>query len=317
MFLICVVCLQAAVLPPPWADPVHNPCAAQPGGWQLLFWPADGRCYRIFQQGPPCPHTMELGPGIKGNAECHCPPGTAQSPQDALCHMLFKRGPCPQGQYFAPVSDKPGKSSISSDSVWTRRGTCRVPDQCLEPGHVFWARDEMCYAQYTRGPCPKGELLTDIGSGGIAECKCRSTGALGQYYWASGDSCHEHFTRGPCLEKGTLFLPGGQCGCNKDLPHYDANTGLCYEIGGTGPCPPGHEFVLLGDKKELLNTTKAMCKCKEGHVLVRKWSLPSPIHTRTLLGWTVPSQCNKLCAYSLPTGTTILPLGINMLQDWY
>jgi hypothetical protein len=112
VFLICAMCLQAAVLPPPWADPVRNPCAAQPGGWQLLFWPADGHCYRIFQQGPPCPHTMELGPDMKGVAECHCPPGTAQSAQDALCHKLFKRGPCPQGQYFAPVPEKPLESII-------------------------------------------------------------------------------------------------------------------------------------------------------------------------------------------------------------
>jgi hypothetical protein len=96
---------------------------------------------------------------------------------------------------------------------------------------VFWARDELCYPQYTRGPCPKGELLIATGSGGIAECKCNPTGILGQYYWASGDSCHEHFTKGPCPEQGTLFLPSGQCGCNEDLPHYDAGTGLCYEIG--------------------------------------------------------------------------------------
>lgn len=110
VFLMCVMCLEAAVLPPPWADPAHNPCAAQPGGWQLLFWPPDGQCYRIFQKGPPCPQTMELGPGVKGTAECRCPPGTAQSPRDALCHTLFKRGPCLTGQYFAPVPEKPGKS---------------------------------------------------------------------------------------------------------------------------------------------------------------------------------------------------------------
>jgi len=112
VFLICIMCLQAAVLPPPWADPVCNPCAAQPGGWQLLFWPLDGQCYKIFQRGPPCPDTMELGPGVKGDAECRCPPGKAQSSKDAACHMLFKRGPCPIGQYFAPITDKPRKTSI-------------------------------------------------------------------------------------------------------------------------------------------------------------------------------------------------------------
>lgn len=38
-------------MPPPWADPSSNPCAAQPRGWQLLYWPSDGKCYKIFQAG--------------------------------------------------------------------------------------------------------------------------------------------------------------------------------------------------------------------------------------------------------------------------
>lgn len=40
-----------AVLPPPWANPKLNPCATQPGGWQLLYWPPDGKCYKIFKVG--------------------------------------------------------------------------------------------------------------------------------------------------------------------------------------------------------------------------------------------------------------------------
>lgn len=34
---------------PPWANPKLNPCATQPRGWQLLYWPPDGQCYKIFQ----------------------------------------------------------------------------------------------------------------------------------------------------------------------------------------------------------------------------------------------------------------------------
>lgn len=34
---------------PPWANPKLNPCAKQPGGWQLLYWPPDGKCYKIFK----------------------------------------------------------------------------------------------------------------------------------------------------------------------------------------------------------------------------------------------------------------------------
>ena len=27
--------------------------------WQLIYWPSDGQCYQIFEQGP-CPDTQEL-----------------------------------------------------------------------------------------------------------------------------------------------------------------------------------------------------------------------------------------------------------------
>lgn len=46
-----IVRVKSAIMPPPWADPSSNPCAAQPRGWQLLFWPPDGKCYKIFQAG--------------------------------------------------------------------------------------------------------------------------------------------------------------------------------------------------------------------------------------------------------------------------
>lgn len=63
--------------------------------------------------GAPCPETMELGPSAEGRgivAECRCPPGTAQSPRDALCHPIFSKASCNKGQYFAPVPDAPNGS---------------------------------------------------------------------------------------------------------------------------------------------------------------------------------------------------------------
>lgn len=49
--LLCFlsISIKGAVLPPPWANPKINPCATQPRGWQLLYWPPDGKCYKIFQ----------------------------------------------------------------------------------------------------------------------------------------------------------------------------------------------------------------------------------------------------------------------------
>lgn len=135
---ICEHQIETAVVPPPWSDPFNNPCAAQPGGWQLLYWPPLKKCFKIFtvkmlsttqnflvitinlQLGYPCPDTMELSPvgssatykSAMTTAECRCPPGTAQSKITSKCHTLFERGPCELGQYFAPVSDSPAKSAV-------------------------------------------------------------------------------------------------------------------------------------------------------------------------------------------------------------
>jgi hypothetical protein len=48
---------EGFVIAPPWANPTINPCSEQ--SWQLIYWPADGKCYSIFEQGP-CPDTQEL-----------------------------------------------------------------------------------------------------------------------------------------------------------------------------------------------------------------------------------------------------------------
>lgn len=104
--------INSAISPPSWSDPNKNPCAALPGGWQLLFWPPLKQCFRIFSVGFPCPETMELSPAGGGMAECRCPPGTAQSPKTSMCHTLFNKGPCDFGEYFSPIPDPPGKSSM-------------------------------------------------------------------------------------------------------------------------------------------------------------------------------------------------------------
>lgn len=67
---------------------------------------------------------------------------------------------------------------------------------------------------------------------------------------------------GPCQERGGIFLPGGQCGCDPSLPHFHNSTGKCYQLGGIGPCSPGHQFLVSP------SATKAECVCKEGYI---KW----------------------------------------------
>lgn len=45
---ICEQQIESAVVPPPWSDPYSNPCATQPGGWQLLYWRPLKKCFKIF-----------------------------------------------------------------------------------------------------------------------------------------------------------------------------------------------------------------------------------------------------------------------------
>ena len=51
---------------------------------------------------------------------------------------------------------------------------------------------------------------------------------------------------------------------------------ICLFSGGIGPCPPGHQFVL----SENSNNTRAICKCKEGHVLWSEDSACYRLYTR-------------------------------------
>lgn len=113
-----------------------------------------------------------------------------------------------------------------------RWGTCQKAESCAEPGQLLWPKDGRCYPRNTRGPCPEGRLfITSAESAAIGKCGCENSGELAQYYWTPTGTCHEHYTTGPCQERGGLFLPGGTCGCQPDLPHYHNTTARCYQLG--------------------------------------------------------------------------------------
>lgn len=64
LFLVSLVDSNfGAVVAPPWADPILNPCAILPRGWQMLYWPPDGKCYKIFKVSVAL--TWELGYGSR------------------------------------------------------------------------------------------------------------------------------------------------------------------------------------------------------------------------------------------------------------
>ncbi|KAI4463632.1 hypothetical protein MML48_4g00021332 [Holotrichia oblita] len=224
---------EGAVAPPPWADPKVNPCATQPRGWQLLYWPPDGKCYKIFKMGYPCPDDMELSPaatkaGVREfSAECRCPPKSAQSTYDGRCHELFKAGPCQRGQYFAPDS----RSHTDSESKKQHRGICRDIPKCENPNEIFWPQNGRCYERLTKGPCTKGQLIT-ASLDGLAVCACNHKTDMIDYFY-NGYGCFQHFTKGPCKEKGHLFLADRSCDCSDELPHFHDITKQCFEIGNT------------------------------------------------------------------------------------
>lgn len=247
---------EGAIAAPPWANPKLNPCAIHPMGWQMLYWPPDGACYKIFQLGHPCPDDMELTPSASGSnaqkviAECRCPPKTTQWIENGHCYQLFTAGPCPEGSYFAV---QPAASSSSK----RKYGACRELERC-PPGHIFWPMDQTCRKLYTRGPCARGLMLTK--RRGLPECRCDDE--LADYRAASG-KCYQHYTRGPCEERGALFLEDRTCGCHSGLPHYHNGTGMCYELDTVGPCHKGETFKLSPDR------TSAACECKDDHIRYR------------------------------------------------
>ncbi|XP_068143269.1 uncharacterized protein [Drosophila tropicalis] len=263
--------VSAGIVPPPWSDPAKNPCASMAGGWQLLYWAPLKKCFKIFTLGYPCPNTMELSPtpvSAKRKdvpaAECRCPPGSALSAlTDNVCHQLYQRGPCEMKEYFKPLPDQDKRSG-------NRWGSCTATLHCDE-GMLYWPRDNKCYAQYSKGPCNRGKLLT-LNADGLAECRCENSGELATYYYPAEDSCYEHYTKGPCSTPGHIFLPGGRCDCQRHLPHYYASQQMCFELDTPGPCPPGHIFRIPDESvQETAATTlqllpRAKCVCKEGYV---------------------------------------------------
>lgn len=48
MVLFVWPAVDAAIVAPPWSNPSSNPCALQPGGWQLLYWAPLKKCFKIF-----------------------------------------------------------------------------------------------------------------------------------------------------------------------------------------------------------------------------------------------------------------------------
>ncbi|CAG0893190.1 unnamed protein product, partial [Darwinula stevensoni] len=246
--LILTTLASGAVIPPPWANTATNPCAKT--SWQLVYWPQDGQCYRIFHQGP-CPPSFELRFNLETTAaECTCPHGTKMWLGDGRCYREYARGPCMENEFF--VFDEAG----------TGETICRKRSPCPE-GQLFWPRDGLCYKSHSRGPCFKGDLIHVNAKTGEVECGCDQT-RMPRHYWPSDLACYEHYSKGPCND-GYLFIHNrthglAQCSCNEALvQHYHPDLDQCHPLNVQGPCARGQWYVYDPEIQ------RPRCTCRPRH----------------------------------------------------
>jgi len=245
--------LQASsfVIAPAWADANKNPCSSR--SWQLVYWPPNQQCYKIFTRGP-CPATQELTfQADRQSAVCRCPENLPLLWKETeRCYSRYSRGPCHVNQYIDIADDGSGLPPV-----------CKERQRC-EPGWIFWPPDGKCHEMYTQGPCHKGDLLIVNPETTEPYCGCDHI-LLKQYYNPSLHLCYELMTRGPC-ENGLLYtynhtLDMTQCSCSTDLaPHYSPALDQCFELETKGPCGKGQVFSF--DTKIGLSR----CRCKDKYV---------------------------------------------------
>ncbi|KAF2354809.1 protein of unknown function DUF4789 [Trinorchestia longiramus] len=239
--------VQAAIIPPAWANITVNPCALE--SWQLLYWPQHDKCYKIFSQGPCAVGEEVYHDPHSGESKCRCEKGRIR--HTGRCHVAYTRGPCKPREYLVGVPQG-------------EEAQCRSFVNCAT-GHVFWPPDGLCYRQFTQGPCQHGDLLHLHPDSGWPTCGCDSS-LMRMQYWQHANTCHELLTRGPCVT-GHVFTYNRatrttECGCSPHLSsNYHRKTAQCFPLDTQGPCPDGHIFSLP------TGATEPMCTCLSGHLL--------------------------------------------------
>lgn len=268
-FSTVVSTAEGFVIAPPWANKEVNPCSNK--SWQLLLWPQDGQCYRIFDQGP-CPKTQVLVfDNIESRARCQCPKELVFWAPTDRCYPPYEKGPCEVNQYLDPYNQEDSSSSKKELQKFSNKNAllaskpkgkpqCRNIKRCPN-GWVFWPTLNDCFQLYTQGPCHKGDLLIVNPLTAEPFCGCDPI-LLRQYFYTPLNLCYEHNTRGPC-EAGLLFAynhtsDNTQCLCTPDLPNYHPESGQCFQFGSKGPCSYGQVFELRG--------RRGLCVCKDNYV---------------------------------------------------
>merc|ERR1712154_630845 len=168
-----------------------------------IFWPADGLCHNLLDQGP-CPtgHWLVL----------------RNTTEDVMVTCAPRACPCdPSQPQLCEVELQPNTSACHCmvSLAAAQDGLCQVGEQLLvnpfgygecgcisQPPHLAWPDDGLCYPVLSRGPCEPGYVLSLDTQG--PSCMPQLCPEEGQVSYLG--SCHSLGSRGPCAELETLEL---------------------------------------------------------------------------------------------------------------
>ncbi|XP_037086778.1 uncharacterized protein LOC119107440 [Pollicipes pollicipes] len=243
------------VIAPPWVNVALNPCSAS--SWQLVHWPADGRCYPDLPAG-----ALLADPGADGELLTF-----SRATHEPVCGCSRRY----MARTYWPHTDSCYQQMTRARAAW--------PSAAAHAGlrENYDRRSGQCYPQGERGPCPPGNVFAFNNVTGSTECRCPADSLV----LPDTGACHRAFAQGPCkrnrfvaprpeaphqgvcvtnpCRRGELYFSSrplvqyeefrgisyrGACGCTK---HFTQNfwpaDGRCYEQQTRGPCPARELFA--------------------------------------------------------------------------
>ena len=135
----------------------------------------------------------------RGGTGCHCKPewNVYYWPQTQECFEQESPGPCPAGQYFAYNStSRTTECNCFKNYVFDPTQGILVKGCVSVISMSFSFLVGTCLEQFTRGPCPNGQLVVEDSQGRL-QCDCGPH--MKRHYWIPDGQCYPHFEQGRLL----------------------------------------------------------------------------------------------------------------------
>ena len=260
-------------------------CGCSQEELQQYFWPVSATCHEHYSQGP-CPmgHIFSYNYS-KETTQCSC---TRHSnnyhDKTEKCYEKFSRGPCNQGQWLTSHSEDLPEYPVAASSRWQvsdldldvipKKKRTGLICLCL-PGHLYSAKDNHCYRQFTQGPCKASSIFvmdTMAKGGGTKPGICiKNPCSRHELYFPELLKCFKSHSKGPCAHGQVVVSDDvhtisyrGRCGCSPaNVQYYWPEDSKCYEHETRGPCT--HEDFVVNIRTG--NGINPECSCPENHVL--------------------------------------------------